>query len=352
MADVKVSIIIPVYNVEKYLTRCLDSLKRQTLADIEIILVDDASTDSSPAMCDKAAEADPRIKVIHKFNEGAGMARNAGLRIATGEYIGFLDSDDYTEPEMYEALYSAAVKYNADLVMSGVQFVGGTIFSSEGGRECKIYFESDTIFETEEDIKNLRLGIAGALPHEADDSRYGMSVWKNLFRRDVIERNELKFLSEREYLSEDALFMMDYAGCVKRAVGIKGAYYNYCRNEDSISKSYKADRFEKSLVFLDEVEKRLKTNIPAGEYGIYLSRFVQAFCRMVCSQEIMHASDTGIKYTELKKRLEAVCTHEKTAEVLETYPIGKLPFKQAVFAFAMKHKLYMMQKIIVNLRSR
>ena len=100
------------------------------------------------------------------------------------------------------------------------------------------------------------------------------------------------------------------------------------------------------------MEKRLKTNIPAGEYGIYLSRFVQAFCRMVCSQEIMHASDTGIKYTELKKRLEAVCTHEKTAEVLETYPIGKLPFKQAVFAFAMKHKLYMMQKIIVNLRSR
>ena len=221
MADVKVSIIIPVYNVEKYLTRCLDSLKRQTLADIEIILVDDASTDSSPAMCDKAAEADPRIKVIHKFNEGAGMARNAGLRIATGEYIGFLDSDDYTEPEMYEALYSAAVKYNADLVMSGVQFVGGTIFSSEGGRECKTYFESDTIFETEEDIKNLRLGIAGALPHEADDSRYGMSVWKNLFRRDVIERNELKFLSEREYLSEDALFMMDYAGCVKRGFYFK-----------------------------------------------------------------------------------------------------------------------------------
>ena len=95
MSQPKVSIIVPVYNAEKYLDRCISSLRNQTLEDIEIILVDDSSTDASLKLCKKYAEEDPRIKVIHKVNEGAGMARNAALEIASGEYIGFADSDDF-----------------------------------------------------------------------------------------------------------------------------------------------------------------------------------------------------------------------------------------------------------------
>ena len=351
MPDIKVSIIVPVYNAEKYLERCLDSLTNQTLKDIEIILVDDASRDSSPYMCDRASESDARIKVIHKCNEGAGMARNSGLKVATGEYIGFVDSDDYVEPEMYERLYDAAQKHSADLVMSGVRYVGGVMFSDEDSVEYD-YFEADTLFSTREDIKNLRLGIVGALPCEKDDSRYGMSVWKNLFRREIVEKNALRFMSERQILSEDALFMLDYAACTRKAVGIKGAFYNYCRNGDSISKAYKADRFEKSLAFIQEIEKRLSGDIPREEYSIYLDRFVQAICRIICSQEIMHASESGVKYSELKARLKAICTHEAAASVLGRYPIGKLPLKQAVFAFAMKHGLYWVQRLVVGMRSR
>ena len=112
MAQPKVSIIVPVYNVEKYIRRCIDSLKNQTLEDIEIILVDDSSTDSSLEICKKAAEEDSRIKVIHKVNEGAGLARNAALEIAEGEYIGFADSDDYIDKEMYKTLYEKAEQYN------------------------------------------------------------------------------------------------------------------------------------------------------------------------------------------------------------------------------------------------
>ena len=93
----KVSIIVPVYNAEKYLERCISSIRNQTLNDIEIILVDDASKDNSPLICDEYAKTDFRIKVIHKENEGAGMARNAALEIATGEYVGFVDSDDFVE---------------------------------------------------------------------------------------------------------------------------------------------------------------------------------------------------------------------------------------------------------------
>ena len=97
MKNVKVSIIVPVYKTEKYLKRCLDSLLNQTLEDIEIILVDDGSPDSAPALCDNAAKTDGRIKVIHKKNEGLGTARNTGMDAACGKYIGFVDSDDFVK---------------------------------------------------------------------------------------------------------------------------------------------------------------------------------------------------------------------------------------------------------------
>ena len=352
MSQPKVSIIIPVYNVEKYLERCINSLRNQSLEDIEIILVDDSSTDSSLQLCKTFAGEDSRIKVIHKENEGAGKARNVALSVATGKYIGFVDSDDYVEPDMFKTLYEKAEKYNSDLVMSGVMFVDGNMFSEAGECIRKAYFEKDTHFETEEDLKKLRMGIVGALPEDTDDSKYGMSIWKNLFRHDIIKQNNLEFQSEREMLSEDALFMIDFISCIKKATGINEAFYNYCRNGNSISKSYKKDRFEKSLVFVKEVEKRFEKDIKSEEYGIYIYRFWQAMCRVLCSQEIMYAVDNNVKYTDLKKRLKVVCTNGLTVKALKFYPICKLPLKQRVFAYGIKYRLYFLLKLLVKLRSR
>ena len=112
----KLSIIVPVYNVEPYLRRCIDSILAQTFTDFELILVDDGSPDNCPAICDEYAEKDPRIVVIHKQNGGLSDARNAGLDIARGEYIGFVDSDDYIDAEMYEKMYNAAIMHNSDIV--------------------------------------------------------------------------------------------------------------------------------------------------------------------------------------------------------------------------------------------
>ena len=352
MPQPKVSIIIPVYNVEKYIERCVDSLTNQTLQDLEIILVDDSSTDSSLEICRKLAENDSRIKVIHKENEGAGKARNAALEVATGEYIGFVDSDDFVEKDMFETLYEKAEQYGSDLVMSGVLFVDGNMFSEKGECSRKIYFDKDTHFESEEELKKLRMGIIGALPEDADDSKYGMSIWKNLFRHEIIKKNNIVFQSEREMLSEDAVFMVDFISCINKATGISEAFYNYCRNGASISKSYKKDRFEKSLIFVSEVEKRFSKDIKQDEYRIYIDRFWQAMCRVICSQEIMHAADNDIKYSDLKKRLKTVCTHSLSVKTLKSYPISTLPLKQRVFAYAMKYRLYFVLKILVGLRSR
>ena len=352
MSEPKVSIIIPVYNVEKYLDRCMDSLLSQTLSEIEIILVDDESADSSPRLCDEYALKDNRVKVIHKKNAGAGRARNDGLSVARGKYIGFVDSDDYVDRDMYRILWETAEKYNSDLVMSGVWFVDGNMFSREGERISKAYFKSDTHFETAQELKELRLGITGALPDDRDDSKYGLSVWKNLFKRDIITENKLFFESEREMLSEDALFMIDYISCIGRATGISDCFYNYCRNGESISKSYKKDRLQKGLVFLQEAEKRYSKDMESEEYRIYLDRFWQAFCRVICTQEIMHARDKGISFAKLKQRLKEVCTNDRTREVFGSYPLHKLDIKQAIFAFAIKFKIYFAIKLFVELREK
>lgn len=116
----KISIIVPVYNVEKYLEKCVRSILAQTFTDFELILVDDGSPDSSGAMCDQFAKQDERVKVIHKENGGLSDARNAGIEIATGEYLGFIDSDDYIADDMYELLYTNIVKEDADLSICGI----------------------------------------------------------------------------------------------------------------------------------------------------------------------------------------------------------------------------------------
>ncbi|MBE6915723.1 MAG: glycosyltransferase family 2 protein [Ruminococcaceae bacterium] len=352
MAQPKVSIIVPVYNAEKYLERCINSLRNQTLKEIEIFLVDDSSTDASLALCKSMAQEDARIKVLHKENEGAGKARNAALPLVCGEYIGFVDCDDYVSPDMFEILYEKAQSYRADLVLSGVVYVGGNVFSDEGALESKTYFDHDTVFETDTDLKELRLGIVGARPEDTEDSKYGMSIWKNLFRTEIIHAHNLTFESERETLSEDSIFMVDYIGCIQRAVGIKDTMYHYCRNEGSISKSHKKDRFEKALVFVRVMEDRLGSTLSEQEYRLYLNRFWIGISRVICSQEILYSAELHVPFSHVKSRLKEVCTHPFTVRALGDYPIGKLPLMQCIFAYAMKFRMYRLMKLLVRLRNR
>lgn len=117
--DILISVIVPVYNAEKHLVRCVDSILNQTHSHLEVILVDDGAKDNSGAMCDTYMQKDPRIRVVHKENGGLSSARNAGIDIATGEYLGFVDSDDWIEPEMYETMLHLAVENDAQMVCAG-----------------------------------------------------------------------------------------------------------------------------------------------------------------------------------------------------------------------------------------
>lgn len=349
MADV--SIIVPVYKVEKYLDRCITSLVNQTLGNIEIILVDDGSPDGCPALCDEWAKKDGRIKVIHKENAGLGFARNSGMEIAEGRFMGFVDSDDCVKNDMFEQLFLAATKENAEIAMCGFRCIGGIMTEKENDVRDINCFDKYTVFSGKDGIDRLMLDICGARPEESQDSKYGFSSVKNIYSSEVIKKNGIKFLSEREVASEDVFFLLDFLSHTDCAVGIPGAYYFYYRNGESLSKSYRSDRFEKCGFIVDGINSRLEKRMPEEKYKIYTDRLYQAYARAVCMQEIQFAKQNGLSARELNARLKKICKSERLRSVLKNYPWQKLPFTQAAFAMTMRFSLIGLQKLLVRLKN-
>lgn len=212
--DKLISVIVPVYKVEKYLSRCIDSIIAQTYKNLEIFLIDDGSPDKSGRICDEYAKKDHRIRVLHKPNGGVSSARNLGLKEAKGEYIGFVDSDDYIAPQMYEVLINNIEKYDADISICG--------FSQEdqNGVFHRYWQESITeTFDTVQQIDNL-----------LSNRYYRCSIWDRIFKRKTLEN---VFFHDDIKIYEDMLF--DYEAIKKshKAVFTSTPYYYYCENDSS-----------------------------------------------------------------------------------------------------------------------
>ena len=215
----EVSIIVPIYNVEKYLEKSVEALINQTLKNIEIILVDDGSTDDCPNICNLYAEKDSRIKVIHKENQGLGMARNSGLEIATGKYVTFLDSDDNIDLDFYESLYKCINENKADAVWGEFKWVdnNGNILKKWNDGMTKYEYTGNEIVD--EVLKNMING---------KDIRIPKSVWAWMYDFDIIKRNKLKFCSERQFISEDLIFQLDILPLCNKIIKCnKDTYYYY-----------------------------------------------------------------------------------------------------------------------------
>lgn len=236
-----VSVVIPIYNVEKYLDRCVSSVVNQTYRNLEIILVDDGSPDNCPAMCDAWAERDSRIRVIHKKNNGQGMARNSGMDIATGKYIFFFDSDDYVAYETVSLCVSSAEKQNADVVMFGF---------------CHV-FSDGTLKKVKLDVKqNLFSGesvrevvLPGLFTY---DMGYGGSACGKMFRLKLLRDEGIRFASERVIISEDSYFSLEVFNIAQVVFLLPENLYYYYKRDGSFSNTYRWDRQEKINFFLEK----------------------------------------------------------------------------------------------------
>lgn len=253
----KVSIIIPVYNVEKYLPKCLESVLGQTYADLEIICVDDGTPDRSAAVILSYAENDRRINLISQENQGLSGARNTGIRSATGKYIIFLDGDDWIDPETVETAVGMAEKNNADVVMWGY------VREFPDRSDEKKIFASDKIFD-ESGCWDLHRRMAGLYGEETGDPSNADSLvtaWGKLYRADIIKQNGLEFVDTKLIGTEDALFNLQCFGFVRRAAFINRPFNHYRKDNDvSLTRSYKAGLFSQWNELYDRMEGYIKDN--------------------------------------------------------------------------------------------
>ncbi len=210
----EISIIVPVYKVEKLLDRCVRSILSQTYQDFELILVDDGSPDNCPQMCDEYAKEDTRIRVLHKENGGLSDARNAGINIAVGRYIGFVDSDDYIAPDMYETLYNNLIKHNADVSVCGMYDCYGSKIVAQNADEGFYLFTSKEAIE-------FLLGRNGT----------GLFAVNKLYKKEIFE--EIKYPVGKIY--EDAFVIVDILLKTKLVVIDSAPKYYYVHHESSIT---------------------------------------------------------------------------------------------------------------------
>ncbi len=236
----KVSVIIPVYNAARALGECLDSVVGQTYADLEILLVDDGSTDKSGSICDSYAEKDSRIQVFHNENHGPSYTRNYGIEKSGGDYIMFADSDDRLEPDAVELCVEGMEKHGVELVFGGYG-------KFNDGR--KKDFDTRSVIpagSTETSVVfNSRSEVA-ALFAQPRTSLSAVAVWAKLYRADIIKNNNIRFPLNVSY-EEDCCFNLQYYRCISSAYGFDKPIYHYRQCAQSLSKSYDLSKF-RSLV--------------------------------------------------------------------------------------------------------
>lgn len=225
----KVSVIVPVYNTENYLRKCLDSLVNQTLKDIEIIVVNDGSTDNSQEIIDEYSKLNKNVKSYKKENGGLSDARNFGMKYAKGEYIGFVDSDDYIELDMYEKMYKLAKQNDSDLITCDFKW---------------IYPDKEVIDHQDESIdkEGLMLSIR-------------VVACNKLIKREILTKNKIEFKKGLRY--EDVLFTYMILPNIDKISYLAEPLYNYIQRKDSISNN-QTEKVRDIFVIFDEIEKYYK----------------------------------------------------------------------------------------------
>lgn len=236
----KISVIVPVYNVEKFLEKCLNSIVDQTFKDLEIICVNDGSPDNSIEILNRFAEKDSRIKIISQENAGLSAARNTGMQAANGDYISFVDSDDWLDLNFYEKLYEAAEKYDADIVAAGIKRV----------RSYKWKYHLKIDKEEVTDDLNRKFLLCD-VPNKC-------YVWNKIYKLDKLKEAGLDF--EKGVCYEDRCFTANVLIRLNKIVVVPGTYYNYWTNSNSIVKTRSPKKIQDAQYTKDKMMSILKEN--------------------------------------------------------------------------------------------
>lgn len=326
-----VTIVVPIYNVEKYLNRCLNSVVNQTYRNLEIILVDDGSPDNCPAMCDAWAKKDDRIRVIHKENAGLGMARNTGITHASGQYICFFDSDDYVESDTIEKVLMLATVEKADVVIFGLSNVDkqGNIVRTFTPASEIICFRGKSVQE------QFLPDLIDPRHEDAEYKNLCLSAWCCMFDMNLVRRTNWRFVSERQNISEDSYSLIWLYKYVNVVAVLPEAKYFYCENETSLTRTYRADRFDKIKQFYADTlqlarEQEYGHLVQTRIAGLFLSFTIAALKQVVIS-------DMG--FFQRMKTLDQILSDELLQQILRTSNCRSSSRARNVILWAMRSKV-------------
>lgn len=327
-----VSIVLPIYNVEKYLNRCVKSVINQSYKNLEIILVDDGSPDNCPVLCDEWAKKDNRIKVVHKKNAGLGYARNTGIENATGEYICFFDSDDYIALDTIEKAYNLATKEESDMVVFGFCYVKA---NGETGKAVIPHTEKTTF--SGEEVQNVFLAdLIGPDVKNGKQTDLWMSAWACLYSLEMIQKTSWRFVSEREIISEDVYSLLGLYKYVNRVSVLSEALYFYCENAGSLTHTYKPDRYNRIKNFYEACyqlaeESSYGADVKERLSYPYLSNTIAAMKMIVGSDQVK-----TLKCEQLKQIID----DDTLQNVLSKANIRKEKKTRKLLLVAIKKKQY------------
>jgi len=336
-----ISIIVPIYNVEQYLQKCIVSIVSQTYSNLEIIMVDDESPDSCPRICDDWAKRENRIKVIHKKNEGLGLARNSGLDLASGDYVVFVDSDDYLHEDMVMILYESLKRMKSDTVFCGLNRV------DENGRIQSIpSFYDNMTFKNDEIIENVLLEMIGSRPEDLEDANLYMSVWHALYSMNIINKYNVRFPSERKVMSEDLAFHIDYLRRSSSVSYIRDCLYFYRINLNSLSRVFDDNRFYRHKELFYIISQKLSGFLSKDQFILREQRkFLGAIRGQIMS---IVSSNVDHKF----RRIGDICKDDLVRETLFSYPYFLNPLKHKLFNFCVRNELVLALYVLAFLGSR
>lgn len=328
-----VSIVIPVYNMEKYLDRCMKSVLAQTLSSIEIILVDDGSKDNSPALCDEYATKYPgKVFVVHKKNGGLTSAWKAGSKVARGKYVGYVDSDDYINPDMFEKMYQRITQENADIACCGLHHL-----YEEGNHE-----EWDDQMEFPMEVfspSELQLAMFPVLIN--DGSFMGRHLHPNrvtkLVRTSLVQKN-LDLCDDAVSIGEDFQFSLCMFLDARRVVVLKDFFpYNYYMNNSSMTMRYDEKYMDKIKIMKENLLRISKTK---NSFDFETQIWNDFLCLTVLHVKGGIYKKKSAPYKEHRADMKKVCTDPDVVKALSVYNMPKLTLAEKLFIFFMKHHMY------------
>ena len=331
-----ISIIVPIYNVEKYLNKCIESIVNQTYENIEIILIDDGSNDNSGIICDEYAKKDNRIIVVHKENGGVSSARNKGLKIAKGEWISFVDADDWIEQIFCQTLLNKVTQEQADIALCGYNRI-------TDNRKKKINANNQEVFLNSNEylVKSLNPQTGFGFCH------------MRLIKKEVLK--SISF-NERIEVGEDALFNIQLSTYIKKAVFLKQPLYNYRINNQSVVKRYDenyANKYLKSMKIIEEYiwQEYNEENEENIEIKQNYYNFVAYHIMLIIVNYCYHP-DNKMCNVQRKNMLKEVINNDLFIIGLKKSNYNNISLTRKITLYTLKHKLYWLTAIICKIRQK